>query len=286
MTIKDLRESFRTAAADAIAGESEGTEVSEATDDDQETPGTATPGGEADVSTEEQKDSEAQEGTEVPDSYFGFEFPPDLTPEQRTEIIGELKKRDDQIGKLLRERPDEDAIKPEDVPDPTPELTDAEILQALGLDPEQNPFDEATAKLAVPLVRRQVQQEATIAQLIELQELNEIDRSWRSSLEGLEREFGALPTEVDHESVMEFAADNGINSPVDAYWRIVGPSRATLDKATKGIQARRLAESKRSAASTRPETTVADDDVPPASKTTRGATKEVATKLLKELGLG
>jgi hypothetical protein len=288
MSVQDMRREI----TDAVQGGDEGTaDTAEATNADLNDPGDVSPGGEADGSTGATATSEnppAGEVTEVPTEYFGYEFPPDLSPEERADIISEFKKRDDRIGTLLRERGDstEGETQPEvETPEPIPELTDVEILQALNLDPDNNPFDEATAKIAVPLVRRQVQQEQTIASLVENLELTQIDRTWRSSLEGLEKEYGALPPELNHEAVMEYAAENSIGSPVDAYWRIMGPGRAQLDQATRGMQAKRLAAAKSAASGTRPGTTAADDEAPVVAQTTKGATKEVATRLLKDLGL-
>jgi hypothetical protein len=125
-----------------------------------------------------------------------------------------------------------------------------------------------------------------LSQLIEMQELNEIDRSWRGTLGDLEKEFGVLPTELDHEAVMEYAANNGINSPVAAYWQIMGPGRAALAEATKGDRAKKLTDAKRASASTRPAPALADDDAPLESKTTKGATREAAQRIMRELGLG
>lgn len=289
MTIAEMRRATHEAASDAVAGissETEGTESTEATGTEGDATSAASAEGGTDVGTEEAPDSsEAHEGTdEVPDSYFGLDLS-GLEPERRLEIIGELKKRDDNIGKLLRGRPDETPQTEEVSTDaaPTP-ATDEEILQALGLDPE-NPFDEQAAKVAVPLVRRQLEQEGMLAQLIEMQELNEIDRSWRSTLSSLEREFGALPTELDHDTVMEFAAENDIGSPVDAYWRIVGPGRAALTEALSKEQAKRLAAAKAASATTRPGGKNADEEAPLESKTTKGATREAARRLLSEFGL-
>ena len=281
---------MREHIAAAVSEDGEDTASAEVTPSSPETPGDGSPGGEAEGSTgatATSEDAPAGDVTEVPTEYFGYEFPPDLSPKERSDLIAEFKKRDDTIGKLMREHGEDDGTPPEPEPEPeVVELTDGEILQALNLDPETNPFDEATAKIAVPLVRRQMQQEATIAQLIELQEISEIDRSWRSSLEGLEKEHGALPVELDHEAVMEFAADNNIGSPVDAYWRIMGPGRSAIDRAAKDVQAKRLTAAKTAASGTRPGTTVADDEAPPESKTAKGATREVATRLLRDLGLG
>lgn len=288
MSIADVRNAVHEAAASAVEGDAPAEGTAEAETPASETPNSdASSEGQSATSTETPEATEAPadaEGTEGPTEYFGYQFPPDLTPEQRGEILSELKKRDDTIGKLLRGREEPAAPADETPPDPPQELTDEDILQALGLDPS-NPFTEETAKAVLPVVRKQMEQEATISQLIEIQELQEIDRTWRSSLSGLEKEFGALPAEVDHEAVMTFAAENDIASPVDAYWRITGPGRRAVEGLT-AERAERLRADKAAAATTRPGGGNAPDEAPLESKTAKGATREAASRILREMGLG
>ena len=286
MSIANLRQETRSAASDAVTGAvgDEGTEESEAPSATGSTNSDASSEGQSATGSENKVDSEAQEGTEVPTEYFGYKFPPDLTPEQRGEIITELKKRDDTIGKLLRGRDEGAAEAVADVEPEAEPLTDADILQALGLDPE-DPFAAQTAKAVLPVVRKQLEQENVIAQLMEIQELNEIDRSWRASLTGLEKEFGALPVEVTHDAVMQFAAENGIGSPLDAYWRIAGPGRTAAESLVTA-RAGALRAAKAASATTRPGSGNAVDEAPVVGKTTKAATREAAGRILRELGFG
>lgn len=281
---------MRSAIADAVGAEpDDGTEEdsSEAATEEVPTPAASAEGEDQSPDTDDAADdSEAREGTEqVPSEYFGTPLPG--TPAQRLELIEALKKRDDTIGTLLRgqasdDKPDGTEVEPE----PPTMPTDAEILAALGLDPENNPFDEQAAKVALPLVKRQMEQDQTLAQMLETQELGEIDRAWRSGLSGLEREFGPLPVELDHDRVMEFAAEQGITSPVDAYWRIVGPGRAAVSEVMQRAEkeAQRTA-AKKAATTARPSSTEADDDPALVAKTAKGATREVARRLMADLGL-
>ena len=286
MTIADLRRQVAEAAGDAVAGATEGDEgtaeaeapPADGTNSDASSEGQSANG------SEEAAETEAPEGTVIPDDYFGYKFPPDLTPEQRSEIFAELKKRDDTIGKLLRGKEADESDK---TPPPPPEpevVTDEEILQALGLDPS-DPFSEQTAKAVLPVVRKQLEQENVIAQLIEIQELNEIDRTWRSSLSGLEKEFGALPAEVTHDDVMEYAAEHNIGDPLSAYWQIAGPGRLAVESVTSERMAK-LKAAKAASATTRPGGGNADSEAPLEAKTTKGATREAASRILRELGLG
>lgn len=231
---------------------------------------------------------EAPEGTDdTPTEYFGFDLS-GVEPEQRAAFIAELQKRDDYIGKLLRDKepaPAGDGTPP--VEQPEPEFpSDEELLRSLGLDPE-NPFDVEQGKLALPLAKQQIQQQQALSALVEQQELANLDRYWRDSLSGLEREFGTLPKTLDHERVMEFAAENGIGNPLDAYWRIVGPGRDALSKSLETERARvaKVTEAKRAATGTRPAAVEAPGETLPEAVSTRGATREVARKLLEGLGL-
>jgi len=291
MSIADLRKEVADAATSAVEGATaEGTAEAEATGEQAAPESGASPDGQSangnEASAETTETPAAAEGTEVPDEYFGYKFPPDLTPEQRGEILSELKKRDDTIGKLLRgkEPAAEGETPPAPEPEPEPEpITDEEILQALGLDPD-DPFAADQATPLLPVVRKQIEQESMIGQLLEMQELAEIDRSWRSSLSGLEKEFGALPAEVTHEDVMEFAAKENIGNPLDAYWRIAGPGRQAVETAASERAAALLA-AKKQASTTRPGGGNVTEEAPVESKTVKGATREALGKILGDMGI-
>jgi hypothetical protein len=281
------------AGTEALAeGSKEGTEA-EASEAAEETPapdasaGTQTDTGDEGASgASEAKESTkegASEGTEVEDEdFFGVTI--SGTAEQRDAIKDVLKKQNDFIGKLLREKTEEEGSKADAEEAPAPEeITDEAILQVLGLDPD-DPFDEKTAKVTLPLVRKQLAQDQLLSQLIETQELQEIDRTWRSGLSAMEKEFGALPKEVTHDRVMELAADEGITSPLDAYWRIVGPARASLSAVMQRESDEERTARKKAATTTRPTSTEAEGEPSLKSKNTKDATKEAASALLTKLG--
>lgn len=282
---------------DATADDAEGAE-------DEAGESGASPEGTGDVTEEatsedasEATEGDSSEGTdEIPDDYFGFDLSP-YSPEQKAAIVAQLEKRDDYIGKLLRDEaePVGEGDKPSPADDTPPaELTDEAIVEALrglGLDPD-DPTDESVIKGVAPLVRKQVEQDQRLSTLMETIELQELDRSWRASLNGLEKEFGNLPAAVTHDRVMEYAAANGIQHPSDAYWRIVGPARSALESAGKAHRElppeakAALAAKKKNAASVRPAATDADADAALESKDVKGATKETAIRLLKQMGIG
>lgn len=298
--------SLAAAVKDAFEGDDAEVASDEATDstesegtDETDASSAASAEGQDDAAQEggadEAETPDDTEGTaEIPDDYFGFDLSP-YTPEQREAIVAQLEKRDDFIGKLLRDDAAPEGEQPKDEAEPvSTDLSDDAIIEALkglGLDPE-DPSSEPVFQGLIPVVRKQVEQDQKLASLYETIELQELDRSWRSSLSGLEKEYGSLPAKVTHDRVMEFAAENGIANAYDAYWRIVGPARSALEQAGKAHRSSpaeakaALAAKKKAAASTRPSATDSDADAALESKDAKGATKEVALRLLKQMGIG
>lgn len=263
----------------------EGTE-----DDEQEETPDAPEGAQPDVEDEsDETEPEASDGTEdVPERYFEVDLS-GLPAEERAAVIAALKGRDDEIGKLLRGRAegDDDGQQPEPEPEPEP-LTDEAILEALGIDPE---YDDTAAKVALPLVRGMQQLQAQVQSLLEQQELQSLDAYWTSELDKLEAANGALP--VDRVAVLEFAAENGLQSPADAYWRIYGPAQRQVQDAVAAAQKRisatpgKTKPTKKDAASARPKTSNAEEEVPAETgQSLRDAVKEQTSKVLRDLGLG
>jgi hypothetical protein len=282
-----LRDAAAAATDEGATSEAEAAaaQAAERTAEEATTPDASEGGPPADPADDTGESTETEKSTvEAPTEYFGLDLS-DLEPERRLEIIEGMRKRDDTIGKLLRERASEEAPVVEAAPEETAELSDEDIAKLLGLDTD-NPFDE-TAKITIPLVRQQLAQQKQIEALVESQELGEIDRSWRQGLSAMEREFGSFPTELDHDRVMEFAAENGVASPQDAYWRIMGPGKAALsaDLTLARDKSKVLADKKRAAASTRPGSSNADGNAPLEGKTVKEATKEAVRRLLQGVNL-
>ena len=283
---------LRGIIADALAGQSEEAEgtadadvLAEASpDSEDETP-------EAVVETEdvagesESTDPAVDEATDEPPTTYFAEDLSAFDADQRREVIGLLEKREDFIGKLLREKASGESAEA-DVPEPEPvaELTDEAILQAFGLDPEQNPFDENTAKVVVPLFREIQSLRTEVGQLTEDSQLTAIANEWNTTLDALSKEFGELP--VDNIAVMEYAGANGVASPQDAYWRIAGPARRQVGDAMKAVEARLAKESaKKKATSTRPSSTSADSEPGLDEKDTKSATLTAARAAMAKLGI-
>jgi hypothetical protein len=264
-------------------------EAPEGTSDDvqEETPDA--PEGAQPVVDDETPDENAEtsDGTaDLPERYFEVDLS-GLPAEERVKILDALKGRDDEIGKLLRGRAEGEApAEPEPTPEPEP-ITDEDILQSLGIDPE---YDETAAKVALPLVRGMQQLQEQVQALLDQRGLDDLDTYWTTELDKLEAANGELP--VDRLSVLEFAAENGLQSPADAYWRIYGPAqrqvRAAVEAATAGARTpAKTKPTKKEAASARPGTSNAEEEVPQADGgSLRDAVKEQTSKVLRDLGIG
>lgn len=264
------------------------TEVSEAADSETDTPDNAE-GAQSDVepetSSEEESEAEGEaspEGTDEPPLvYFGEDLS-GFTADQRREVIAMLEKRDDFIGKHLQSKA-EGQGEETPAPEAPAELTDEAILEAFGIDPE-NPYEEQAAKVAIPLAKALEEQKGVITQLLERIELQDIEREWNSTLETLSKENGELP--VSNVAVMEYAAENGIANPVDAYWRIAGPARRQVTEAMAAVKSRMAKEtSKAKASSQRPAATQTEETLDLEGMNTKSATEKAARSVMEKLGL-
>lgn len=239
---------------------------------------------ESKTGTEDSEATAEAEGTEQPDRYFEVDLS-GLPAEERLAVIEALKARDDKIGKLLRGEPRETTteVVEEEAPE---ELSDAEILSQLGIDPDDPFFSEATAKAVIPLVRAAKTAEARMAAMEQQFELRELESYWTSELNRLEAENGELP--VERLAVLEFAATEGIVAPEDAYWRIAGPARRQVEEAVRAAQVRVEAartKAKKEGSSTRPRASGAESEVATKEARLRDAVKDVGSRVLKDLGI-
>ena len=167
---------------------------------------------------------------ELPEEYFGVSRS-GLDDESWKAVIGGFADRDAHIQTLLRERAAA-AVEPVAAAapvEPTPTgVSDADILVALGLDPENDMDDERTAKVAVPLARMVLDLKSQVEDVQEHGAAVEAETFWRTSLKSMEEAYGPLPRDISHEDVMRASATGGIGDPVDAYWRVMGPARSSI----------------------------------------------------------
>jgi hypothetical protein len=267
--------------------------------------GTPAPAGEA-TPPEAAPSSEGGEGTgaptepvappagtntaEPPTEYFGVPLD-GLPPEARAEIISGYQERDQFIQKLLRDKAvpaPAEATPPAD-PAPAPadagpeDLSDKEILETLGLDPE---FETPETKAIVALARMNVTLHEQVTAVSTKSQLNETERYWETSLSALEQQYGTLPPGISHDDVLREAANANIAEPMDAYWRIMGPGRsAVLAEVTKRRAAMEEALKKGTQSQRRPSSEADTSEKIIDAKDSKSAVKMAFAQLVKEQGL-
>lgn len=287
-----MTDNIRDAVGAALADESIAQQLSavlngEGTDSEATPRSSATPsslGAQPDVEPETGSTESETTGTDsdAPAEYFGVDLS-ELPAEKRREIIAGFRERDDYISKLLREKAEPSTEAPAAPPVEAEELTDDALLQALGLDPENDMFDQHTAKVALPLARQLLETKAAVDQLMQTQSISQAERFWNSSLDSLEKQFGELP--IDRVAVLEFAAENQIADPQDAYWRIMGPVRQQLMNAVQTHKQSEMRDAKKGAASVRPRTTGNTTPARLEATSVRNAVYEAAKIAAEERGL-
>jgi len=226
---------------------------------------------------------------EPPTEYFGVQLG-DLPPEVRSSIIEGYQERDKFIQQLLRDKatPSGDAgpadpAAPAGAGDAPEDISDKEILETLGLDPE---FETPETKAILALARMNVDLHNQVSTLGTKSQLNEAERYWETSLTGLEAEYGKLPPGITHDDVLREAAKANIAEPMDAYWRIMGPGRAAvLAEVTK--RRADMAESlkKGTQGQKRPSNEADTSEKIVDAKDSKSAVKMAFAQLVKEQGL-
>ena len=280
----------RAIIEEALLPSEDTAEEAEVTDEE----AVVTPDAQGEESTEEdtseasEDESEAQEGTDenTPTEYFGVNLE-GLSAEDRATLIAGFQERDKFIQQLLRnkaEEPEESGPAKDASGDDAEDATDADILQALGLDDPDNPYAEYAAKVALPLSKLVLSLQSEVAEVKQRAEVDATGRYWDDSLTALEAQFGKLP--VSHDDVLRQAAEAGVAEPVDAYWRIMGPARQqVMAEVQKRREAFETAQKKGAKGALRPaaqaETTEAIID----AKDGADAMRQAVTALFKERGI-
>lgn len=230
-------------------------------------------------------ESEAGDGTDedVPSEYYGVDLSA-LSAEERAAIVAGFQERDKFIQQLLRNKADEPAEAPKAEDPGDAEASDADILQALGLDDPDDAYAEHTAKVALPLAKLVLSLQEEVSQVKARTELDATERYWQSSLDQLEAKHGGLP--VSHAEVMKMAAEAGVGEPVDAYWRIMGPARQEVMAEVQKRRAVMERSLKQSAKGTvRPSTGADTTEAIIDAKDVKDATRQALSMLFRERGI-
>lgn len=208
--------------------------------------------------------------------YFDHDLT-DVPEEVREKLISDLKNKDKYTNRVSQENSTlskkveelEALIRSqfEDEGESAPEIempSDDDIVTQLGLDPE-DPFFEIKRDAALPTARLVIQQQletqaAKQAEETASQELQEYANTYMSTLDTLEGEHGELP--IEREEFLEWAAQNDLHDPTEAYNTFVTMAKGIIDEGLEGAkpqpksdpkrdEAKRLAKKKASVGSRR-----------------------------------
>jgi hypothetical protein len=219
----------------------------------------------------------ATPAADVPDSYWGTDLT-GIPAEKRAEIVAHFEKQDGTIRKLQ----DRLATPLEAAPpavDETPETTDEELLQILGLDPDTTVGPERNA--LVFMARNQLALEERVEALTTVETGRAVENSWSKQLDELEASYGAIPG--DRAQQLRYAAEEGIVSPADLYFKLSAPVKKEVEGLASA--ARREAEKRVQSGGLKPRSSAAEPAPVKAGMSMRDAVKAAAASAQKETGL-
>lgn len=231
----------------------------------------------------EQSAEETTADSDIPTEYFGVDLS-DLPADARQKFVDEFAQRDKFIQQLLREKADaSQGSEPEEAA-PEPEgISDEELLKALNIDIENDPFGEHVAKAALPLAKLVLSLNDQVGAMSKQNEVVATERYWETSLDSLERQYGKLP--ITRDELYREAATAGIPEPMDAYWRIMGPGRQQVHSEVQKRRAELEKTLKKGASgTTRPTSQVDTSEKVIDSTDVRDATRQALLSLAKERG--
>lgn len=227
---------------------------------------------------DEPKAEEAQ--VEDVTEYWGV--PLDGIPaEQKAEILAKLQQQDSYISKLQ-----ERLAKEPETPAPAPasddeEVTDQDLLLALGFNPEELEYDQVAPRV-LPLARTILALEEKVDQLSTKAATQEVETQWNSQLDELETTYGTLP--FDRVQVLRYAIEENIPSPFEVYFRLTAPARREVE--TTVADARRLAAKKAEGGGVKPRSSGSESAVIDPQKTSlHDAVRISMAEAEKETGL-
>ncbi len=226
---------------------------------------------------------EASDGTteEPPDSYWGVDLT-GIPVEQRQAIIDHLSQQDGTIRKL-QDRLSEplEATSSEDAADDTPEVTDAQLLEFYGVDPEDYSVSDAMKMALIKQGRNQLALEDQVARLTNVEQTRSYEAQWNRELDELEATYGNLPG--SREEQLRFALREQVVTPADLYFKLTAPVKREVEGLA--AKARREAGKREQSAGVKPRATSAEPAPVQPGMSMRDAVKAAAMDAQKETGL-
>lgn len=283
-----------TAAADlesAIAEAVAGSEVTQESDEDLDEAFAAEFGEDADETAEppstaeppqaSESASETPEGTdeELPDSYWGVDLT-GIPVEQKRELLAHLQQQDGTIRKLQAKLSEPLEVAPAEEAEPD-EVTDAQLLEAVGIDPEDFNIPDAFKAAAVKMARNQLALEDQVARLNSVEAGRTMETQWNRELDKLEATYGDLPG--TREEVLRYALKEDVLTPADLYFQLTAPVKREVE--SLAAKARREAGKREQSAGVKPRSSSAEPAPVQPGMSLRDAVKSAAQAAQKETGM-
>jgi hypothetical protein len=242
--------------------------------------------GDAEPSTAQatQASEDAAEGGEtatadVPESYWGVDLT-GIPVEKRAEILAHFEQQDGTIQKLQ-----ERLATPAEVQTPaaedSAEVSDEELLSALGVDPEDFSVPAAMKASMLLMARNQLALEDQVTQLRTVETGRAVESKWTRELNELEETYGKLPG--TREQQLRYAGEENITSPADLYFKLSAPVKREVEGLAAA--ARREAEKRVQGAAVKPRSSSAEPPAVTPGMSIRQAVREAAKAAQKETGL-
>jgi hypothetical protein len=199
-----------------------------------------------------------------------------LPAEKAVELIDHFEQQDSTIQKLQTQlaKPQPEPPKPREE---ETEPTDEDLLRAIDLDPEDF-ATEGMKPVVLPLLRTMLAMEDRLDALDSSFQVNETKTAWNGALDELEGQYGKLPG--DRLGVLKYAAENGIASPFEAYFKLAGPVKREVEDFV--AQARKAEAQRVAGGSVRPRSGDVQTPVVTKDMSLRDAVKAAALAAEKE----
>jgi hypothetical protein len=250
-------------------------ELAQDDDDPAESPSTA----EA-PQLEDSDEAEAETPADVPDSYWGVDLT-GIPVEKRAAIIEHLSQQDGTIRKLQAKL--SEPLEAADAPavEDTPEVTDAQLLEFYGVDPDAFDVSDAMKSALIKQGRNQLALEDQVARLSNLETGRSVESKWNRELDELEATYGNLPG--SREEVLRFALREEVLTPADLYFKLTAPVKREVE--SLAAKARREAGKREQSAGVKPRNSSAEPAPVQPGMSMRDAVKAAAMDAQKETGL-
>jgi hypothetical protein len=243
--------------ADQGLGAEETEEPSEAENVEDE--GVLSPNGEADEASEDDGDTEEDDGSleEVRTEYFGVDLS-DIEPAKRAELLDKWREQDKFVQSVMRRNAELENQDPPAATDDEPEapLSDEEFLASLGIT-EDDEMYEVKKEILGPVAKIVIQQQQQMQEMVLQQQAAAFLDNWDTTLNQLEEQYGELP--MSHDDLLDAALENGIMDPVDAYNRVSMTGRKVVSDEVAKAKAAAARKAKKAASQPRPRNTSTED---------------------------